>query len=84
MTERMYSEHEVIKIAEDAAERAIAKFSSQLTVSFDDAAKKLGVSIRTIQRLNPRRVGDRIPYSWVLEQAGIRAKSSGSTTNASS
>jgi hypothetical protein len=68
VTERMYSEHEVSKIALDAAKVALAEFAAQTTVSIADAAKRLDVSTRTIHRMKPPRIGDRIPYSWVMKK----------------
>lgn len=65
----MYSEAEARQIAVEAAKLALQEFASPMTLSFAEAAERLKLSTRTIHRMNPPRVGGRIPYAWVMKQA---------------
>jgi hypothetical protein len=72
MTERMYSEHEVSKIALEAAEAALMRFRSEnpppSCVTATEAAKMLGVSTKTITRMAlPRNKAGKIPYVDLLK-----------------
>jgi hypothetical protein len=65
----MYSEHEVSKIALEAARVALAGRPVPTSVPMAEAAKMLNVSISTVTRRRPPRgIGGRIPYTWILEQ----------------
>lgn len=72
MAERMYTSQEVRQIASEAARRVLEERPVPSTLTTEQAAEILGVSTRTIQRLNPRRVGSKIPYLWVRQQLEVR------------
>lgn len=73
--QRMYTEQEARRLAVEAAEEAIARFSARRPVapllSVAAAADTLGISVRTIARMKPPKVGGKIPYSWVVEKLEV-------------
>ena len=67
------SESEALEIARKAAELALAGRPVPSTVTRKQAAEMLGVSERTIQRMNPDyAAGNKIPYSWVAARLASR------------
>lgn len=68
MTDRHFTEADVIRIAKQAVTLAIAERPIPATVTTAEAARLLDVSVSTIQRMKPKRVGTKIPYSWVAER----------------
>jgi hypothetical protein len=73
--ERMYTESEARQLAVDAARQALAMFKAErpmpACLSVADTAKALDVSVRTIARMKPPKVGGKIPYSWVLKRLEV-------------
>jgi hypothetical protein len=72
VSERMYSEAEVSKIAIEAAEAALARFAVYhplpSCVTATEAAEMLGVSTKTITRMKlPRNDAGKIPYVDLLK-----------------
>lgn len=66
--ERMYTEAEACKLAEQVLERFSSKHPLPTAVSLKQAAEMLGVSVRTAVRLKlPRNKFGRIPYEAVLD-----------------
>lgn len=71
--ERMYTELEARRIAVECAKEALREYQNEnrmLTTA--EAAGELKLSERTIIRMKPRRVGGKIPYSWVAKQRETR------------
>lgn len=72
MAERIYTEQEARRLAVDAAQEALARFTAThpkpATMTFPQAAEAMSLSESTIRRLKPPRVGGKIPYSWVVKQ----------------
>lgn len=69
MTERVYTEFEARRIAVECAKEALREYQNEnRMLSTVEAAEALGVSPRTLYRLNPKRVGGKIPYSWVAKK----------------
>lgn len=73
--ERMLTEHEARKLAVDAATEALARFKAThpapVSLSVSDTAAMLGLSVRTIARMKPEKIGGKIPYSWVLKRLEV-------------
>ncbi len=73
MNARNYTSAEAKELAVAAAQEALARFAAERPnpswVTLNQAADMLKVSTRTVQRLNPPRVGGKIPYSWIVKQA---------------
>jgi hypothetical protein len=71
MSERTYTEIETRLIAKECAKEALREYQNEnRMLSTAEAADALKVSPRTLYRLNPKRVGGKIPYSWVAKQLG--------------
>lgn len=69
----MLSEEEALRIAERAVEIYAARHPIPAVLEMEEAAKILGVSRRTIERMKPPRVAaGKVPYSWVLERLASR------------
>jgi hypothetical protein len=73
--ERMYTEQEARNLAIEAAGEALKRFAAThpnpANVSVAEAASALNLSVRTIARLKPPKVGGKIPYSWVLKRLEV-------------
>lgn len=73
--ERMYTESEARQLAVDAAGEALRRYAAEhplpATVSVSGAASALNVSVRTVARMKPPKVGGKIPYSWVLKRLEV-------------
>lgn len=67
------SEAEISRIVDAALKRLAASRPVPSTVTAQQAAEMLDVSVRTIHRMEPPRIaGGKIPYSWVLKQLEAR------------
>lgn len=63
------TEADISRIVDAALQRLAASRPVPSTVTVQQAAEMLGVSTRTVHRMNPpRTAGGRIPYAWVLRQ----------------
>jgi hypothetical protein len=76
-SQRMYTETEARQIAVSAAQEALTRFAAThplpATISVDDAAEMLGVSRRTVARMDlPRTSAGRIAYATVLNVLAAR------------
>jgi hypothetical protein len=72
MTSRQFTEKEARALAVDAAQEALSRYAAShplpSSVTVAEAAKMLGVSLRTAARMKlPRNDAGRIPYSVVLD-----------------
>jgi hypothetical protein len=73
MTERTYTEGEALNLAVRAAEIALAQRPNPSHVTVAQAAQMLGVSSRTIARMNlPRNSLGRIAYEDVIAARSSR------------
>ncbi len=69
----MLSESELAALIEHAVARALAQRPVASTLTLEQAGEILGVSSRTVRRMQPPFVAaGRIPYSWVLERLSSR------------
>ncbi len=68
-----YTEPQLIAIAAMAAEMALARRPAPSSVTLKGAAEIMGVSVRTVARMNlPRNQSNRIPYSAVVDAMAAR------------
>lgn len=67
------SEPELTALIERAIAYALAQRPVASTLTLEQAGEILGVSSRTVRRMQPPFVAaNRIPYSWVLERLSSR------------
>ena len=67
------SEGELTALLERAVARALAQRPTASTVTLEQAGEILGVSSRTVRRMQPPFLAaNRIPYSWLLERLSSR------------
>ena len=67
------SETDLAALIERAVAHALAQRPVASTLTLEQAGEILGVSSRTVRRMQPPFVAaNRIPYSWVLERLSSR------------
>ncbi len=68
----MLTEQEALKLIKTALAIHDAKRPVPACVSVAEAAKLLGISARTVTRMNPPRVAGKVPYRWIVETLASR------------
>lgn len=68
----MITKEEARQLIRQAVREVLAERPVPACVSVAEAARMLGLSTRTVTRMNPPRVAGKVPYSWIVETLASR------------